>query len=117
MSEMRGDVSIVDRTSKVQRAEMMERTKKFALRIIRLVSKLPKNQVARVIGGQVLRSGTSIGANFREASRAATKKHFTSMMVVALREAKKRCIGSNCWLNRAQSSQNYLPAFATNVIS
>ena len=82
-------MSTASRPPKAQRAEMMERTKQFALRIIRLVSKLPKNQVARVIGGQILRSGTSIGANFREASRAATKKHFTSMMVVALREAEE----------------------------
>lgn len=82
-------MSTVRRTSKLQRAEMMERTKVFALRIIRLVSKLPRNQVARVIGGQILRSGTSIGANFREASRSATKKHFTSTLVIALREAEE----------------------------
>ena len=73
--------------SSLQRDEMMERTKKFALRIIRLVSKLPKNQVSRVIGGQLLRSGTSIGANYREAARSATKKHFTSILATSLREA------------------------------
>jgi four helix bundle protein len=67
--------------------DLAERTKKFALRIIRLVSKLPKSEVGRVIGGQVLRSGTSVGANYREASRAGTKKHFASLLATALREA------------------------------
>jgi four helix bundle protein len=71
----------------MQRSEMVERTKRFALRIIRLGSKLPKNRAADIIGRQLLRSGTSIGANYREASRAATKKHFASMLTTALREA------------------------------
>jgi four helix bundle protein len=71
----------------MQRQEMVQRTKQFALRIIRLVSRLPKNDIGRIIGGQLVRSGTSIGANYREAARAATKKHFTSIMATALREA------------------------------
>jgi hypothetical protein len=58
----------------MQRGEMIERTKQFALRVIRLVSKLPKDRAAEIIGRQLLRSGTSIGANYREAVRAATKK-------------------------------------------
>jgi four helix bundle protein len=66
---------------------LVERTKKFAIRIIRLVAKLPKNDIGRVLGKQLLRSGTSIGANYREATRAATKKHFISILVTALREA------------------------------
>src|SRR5207302_11086239 len=62
-------------------------TKRFALRIIRLCAKLPKDRAADIIARQLIRSGTSIGANYREASRAATKKHFSSIMTVALREA------------------------------
>ncbi len=69
------------------REEMVERTKSFALRIIQLVAKLPKSDVGRVIGRQLLRSGTSIGANYREAARSGTKKHFTSILTIALREA------------------------------
>jgi four helix bundle protein len=69
------------------RRDLAERTKNFALRIIRLTSKLPKNDVARVVGRQLLRSGTSIGANYREAARSGTKKHFTSILTTALREA------------------------------
>ena len=71
----------------MQRTEMIQRTKQFALRIIKLVSALPNNQIGRTIGNQVLRSGTAIGANYREASRASTKRHFTSILTIALREA------------------------------
>ena len=50
--------------------DIRPRTKAFALRIIRMYSNLPKNDtVAQVLGKQVLRSGTSVGANYREASR------------------------------------------------
>jgi four helix bundle protein len=59
--------------------DLKPRTKAFALRIIKMYSKLPKrNSVASVLGKQVLRSGTSVGANFREAARARTKAEFIS---------------------------------------
>jgi four helix bundle protein len=93
------------KTASMKRAEMMERTKTFALRVIRLVSKLPKNQVARVIGGQLLRSGTSIGANYREASRSATKKHFTSILATSLREAEETLY----WLELLAESNTIKP--------
>ena len=53
--------------------DLKPRTKDFALRIIRLYTKLPKHTVAQVLGKQVLRSGTSVGANYREASPARSK--------------------------------------------
>ena len=63
------------------------RTKAFALRIIRLYSKLPKiDTVAQVLGRQVLRSGTSVGANDREASRGRSKAEFTSKVGDCLKE-------------------------------
>lgn len=99
------------KTSKVQRVEMMERTKKFALRIIRLISKLPKNQVARVIGSQLLRAGTSVGANYREASRSATKKHFTSTLVIALREAEETLY----WLELLAESNTMKPELLADL--
>ncbi len=63
-----------------------KRTKRFALRIIRMYSSLPKKQVAQVLGKQVLRSGTSIGAHYREASRARSDAEFLSKMRLALQE-------------------------------
>ena len=54
------------------------RTKAFALRIIRLFAALPKTTEAQVIGKQVLRSGTSVGAHDREATRARSTAEFVS---------------------------------------
>ena len=54
------------------------RTKAFALRIIRLYSSLPKTTIAQVIGKQVLRSGTSVGAHYREARRAKSDADFVN---------------------------------------
>ena len=71
------------------RRDLAERTKKFALRIIRLASKLPKSDVARVIGRQVLRSGTSVGANVEEARAAQSRRDFISKMQIALKEARE----------------------------
>lgn len=89
----------------MQRTEMIDRTKKFALRIIRLVNSLPETKVGRTIGGQLLRSGTSIGANYREASRAGTKKHFTSILNISLREADETLY----WLELLEESETIKP--------
>lgn len=85
----------------MQRSDMVERTKKFALRIIRLVNNLPNDKVGRTIGGQLLRAGTSIGANYREATRASTKKHFTSILTISLREADETLY----WLELLEESE------------
>jgi four helix bundle protein len=63
------------------------RTKAFASRVIRMFCKLPKNDaVAQVLGKQVLRSGTSVGANYREASRGRSKAEFISKIGDSLKE-------------------------------
>ena len=56
--------------------EMKARTKKFALQVIRLVESLPNTKTANVIGNQLLRSGTSVGANYRAACRAKSTADF-----------------------------------------
>jgi four helix bundle protein len=66
--------------------ELRKRTRDFALRIIRLYGALPKTAEAQVIGKQVLRSGTSVGAHYREASRARSDAEFISKIGVALQE-------------------------------
>ena len=63
------------------------RTKDFARRIIRLYTALPKATVAQVLGRQALRSGTSIGANYREASRSRSKAEFVAKIGDCLKEA------------------------------
>ena len=71
--------------------DLAERTKKFAVRIVRLTSALPRNREADVIGRQVLRSGTSVGANYREARRARSKADFISKIGVCEQEADETC--------------------------
>jgi four helix bundle protein len=66
--------------------DLRERTKAFALRIIRMFVALPKTDEARVLGKQVLRSGTSVGANFREAHRARSKAEFIAKVGDCLKE-------------------------------
>ena len=58
------------------RVDLRERTKQFAMGIVRMFSALPKTAEAQVLGNQVLRSGTSIGANYREAFRGRSKAEF-----------------------------------------
>lgn len=58
--------------------DLADRTKRFALQIIRLFSILPKTTAAQVLGKQVLRSGTSVGANYREAYRGRSKAEWSN---------------------------------------
>jgi len=70
--------------------ELKPRTKTFALRVIRMYAKLAKNDtVAQVLGKQALRSGTSVGANYREASRSRSKAEFTSKIGDCLKELEE----------------------------
>jgi four helix bundle protein len=73
-----------------QPQDLKLRTKDFALLVIRMYSKLPKNDtVAQVLGRQVLRSGTSVGANYREASRGRSKAEFVSKIGDCLEEIEE----------------------------
>jgi four helix bundle protein len=67
--------------------DLGERTTEFALRIVKLFSALPKTDEARTLGRQVLRSGTSVGANYREARRARSTAEFISKIGDCLKEA------------------------------
>lgn len=67
--------------------EFKMRTKKFALRIIKLYQSLPKTGDAQVIGKQLLRSGTSVGANYRAACRARSRAEFSAKIGIVLEEA------------------------------
>ena len=67
--------------------ELKRRTKAFAIRIIRLVEALPNTSTARVIGNQLLRSGTSVEANYRAACRARSQAEFIAKIGVVEEEA------------------------------
>ena len=66
--------------------DLKARTKQFALRIIKLFRSLPKSADAQVIGKQILRSGTSVGAQYREACRSRSDSEFVSKMSSSLQE-------------------------------
>src|SRR3989442_290119 len=65
---------------------LRERTKQFALRIIRLYSALPQRGATLVLGNQILKSGTSVGAHYREAQRAKSNADFISKVEGSLQE-------------------------------
>ena len=69
--------------------DLKERTKGFALRIIRLYGALPKTTVAQVIGKQVLRSGTSVGAHYHEAQRSRSSAELISKIEGTLQEIEE----------------------------
>ncbi|MFO8014705.1 MAG: four helix bundle protein [Phycisphaerae bacterium] len=67
--------------------EMKTRTRQFALRVLHLVASLPRNRTGDVIGRQLLRAGTSVGANYRAACRSRTDKDFLARMGIVEEEA------------------------------
>ncbi|MEX0613619.1 MAG: four helix bundle protein [Pirellulales bacterium] len=66
--------------------ELRDRTKYFAVRVIRMCSALPKTDVTRTLGKQLLRSGTSVAANYREASRARTDAELLAKLGIVEQE-------------------------------
>jgi four helix bundle protein len=71
----------------VDKVELEERTKQFALRVIQFVSGLGKSKASEVLGYQLLKSGTSIGANYGEANRAQYPNDFIRKIAIVEKEA------------------------------
>lgn len=78
----------------MDKRDLEQRTKSFALKTIELVAKLPKSKTADVITYQLLKSGTSIGANYREANRAESHNDFIHKIGIVEKEASE----SEYWL-------------------
>lgn len=66
--------------------ELKDRTKRFAIRIVRLFRTLPRTEEARVLGRQVLRSGTSLAANYRAVCRSRSKAEFIAKIGIVVEE-------------------------------
>lgn len=79
---------------KFSQKDICERTLNFDVRVINLVNFIPKTSAGIAIGNQIVRSGTSIGANIEEAQDALSKKDFIHSMTIALKEARE----TNYWL-------------------
>jgi len=71
----------------VDKAELESRTKEFPIRIVRFVTEVPKGKVTDTLGIQLLRAGTSIGANYREANRAQSRNDFIHKIALVEKEA------------------------------
>jgi len=90
---------------------VVDKSKLFAIRIIRLYQHLCKNKKEFILSTQILRSGTSIGANIREAHQGQSKKDFVSKMNIALKES----VETEYWLELLYET-NYISKIAYESI-
>ena len=92
--------------------DFKKRTRAFALRIIRLAESLPDTPTARVIRNQMLRSGSSVGANYRAACRAKSKPDFISKMGIVEEEADETVY----WMELLIDAEVVEPARIANLL-
>ncbi len=83
------------------RNDLKDRTKKFSISIIDLIEQLPNTIACRAIANQLVRSGTSVGANYRAVCRARSDKEFIAKMNIVLEEADEVCF----WLEIVQEKK------------
>ena len=88
--------------------QLKTRTKQFAMRVIRLVEALPQTKTANVIGSQLIRSGTSVGANYRAASRARSPADFIAKMGIVEEEADESIYWMELLIESGLVKQNLL---------
>src|SRR6266508_2058319 len=88
------------------------RTRQFALEVIRFVEALPKDETSRILGRQLLRAGTSVGANYRAACRAKSNPDFISKMGTVEEEADE----SGYWLELLVQSSKVPQAHANPLL-
>jgi len=87
---------------------LKQRTRKFALDVIKLAEKLPRDMVSEVLGKQLLRSGTSVAANYRSATRAKSSPDFVNKMSIVEEEADE----STLWVDLLEPSNRLKPDVA-----
>lgn len=99
--------------SKVEeRRNLNDRLLEYGVRIIKLVESLPKTLVGRRIGDQLLRSGTSAGANYEEAQAAESREDFVHKLQIALKELRE----SNYWLRLLLRAGVFTPEKMSNLL-
>lgn len=75
----------------MNKSELKDRTKSFALRVMKLVDALPNTVSGRAIANQLVRSGTSVGANYRAACRSRSKAEFAAKLGTVVEEVDECC--------------------------
>ena len=96
-----------------KRKNITERTFKFGVAVIKISSSLPKTPAGFAIASQLVRSGTSVGANVEEAQDGLTKKEFIKSMSVALKEARE----TRFWLRTSVESELLLKGVVKPVLA
>ena len=92
----------------MEKRDLEERTKSFALKVIKVVEMLPKGRIADILGRQLLRAGTSVGANYRAACRARSIADFISKMGIVEEEADETMYWMELLIASGQTSKNDL---------
>src|SRR6266568_3504469 len=85
----------------MDKVELEKRTKRFALRVISFVATLPKGKAGDVVGYQMVKAGTSVGANYREANRAESRNDFIHKIGIVEKEAAE----TQYWLELSQEAR------------
>ncbi len=93
--------------------DLRDRSKQFALRIVKRYRALPSGADAQVIGKQVLRSGTSVAANYRAACRSRSRAEFASRMAIVMEEADETVF----WLEMISESGTLPPKRVTSLLT
>ena len=96
-----------------QAEELKKRTKQFAIRIIKLYRSLPRSEEARIIGKQLLRSGTSVAANYRAVCRARSKAEFVAKIGIVVEEADEAVL----WLELLVDAEIVRANRMTNLLT
>lgn len=92
--------------------ELRARTRAFSLRVVKLVQFLPKGMIADVLGKQVLRSATSVGANYRAVCRAQSDAMFISKLSIVVEEADETMY----WLELIRDAELVKPELLAELI-
>ena len=92
--------------------ELKQRTKVFGKRVIKLIEALPKNTTTSVIGRQLLRSATSVGANYRAVCRAKSRADFIAKLGIV----EEECDESLYWLEMLVETNQIRPALVSNLM-
>jgi four helix bundle protein len=96
----------------MNKEELKDRTKKFALRIILLAGSLPNTKTGNVIANQIIRSGTSVGANYRSACRAKSTRDFINKLNIIEEEADETLY----WLEIIKDANLLKPELLNDII-
>ena len=81
------EIYLLEFDQPMDKAELLQRTKQFALRVLKLIDHLPNSSAGRAIGHQLIRSATSVGANYRAACRSRSRAEFAAKIGVVAEEA------------------------------